>query len=84
MHHVCDARDQSRSLRTVAIDSAHPIARLHALWTLRGLGELDEATILAALEDSNPRVREQAVKLAEGFIAEEGSLKPQMDTDEHR
>jgi putative heme-binding domain-containing protein len=45
--------------------SANPLARLHALWTLDGLGALDDATIAAAMGDAAPGVRENAVRLAE-------------------
>lgn len=39
--------------------------RLHALWTLEGIGALEVRTILKALEDSEAGVRKNAVKLAE-------------------
>jgi putative heme-binding domain-containing protein len=54
-------------LRDTALDRAadRPLARAAALWTLGGLGGLDEPTLLRALRDLDPRVREQAVKLAE-------------------
>ncbi len=39
--------------------------RLHALWTLDGLGQLDEAHVVRALGDAEPGVREAALQLAE-------------------
>ena len=42
-----------------------PLARLHALGTLHGLGELEPVDINAALRDPAPGVREQAVQFAE-------------------
>ena len=42
------------ALRELARSGADPLARIHALWTLHGRGELDEATTLAALRDGNP------------------------------
>lgn len=39
--------------------------RLHALWTLDGLGVLDDATVAEALDDSSPYVRAAAVRLSE-------------------
>ncbi|MBL0169834.1 MAG: c-type cytochrome [Gemmatimonadaceae bacterium] len=43
--------------------------RLHALWTLDGLGMLDAATVMSALADASPHVRAAAVRLAEPWIA---------------
>ena len=40
-------------------------ARLHAMWTLEGLRELNDADLLAGLSDQAAGVRENAVKLAE-------------------
>jgi putative membrane-bound dehydrogenase-like protein len=39
--------------------SASPLARLHALWTLHGLGEA-----VSALDDPDPRVRENALRIS--------------------
>ena len=52
-------------LRQMVTAAPSPLARLHALWTLDGLGALDEASIAAALRDATPGVRENAVVLAE-------------------
>ena len=42
---------------------------LHALYTLDGLGALDDAQIKRALKDKNPSVREHAIQLAEKRLA---------------
>ena len=58
-------------LRAAAIDSTRPpLARLHALWTLDGLGgdALDRATLLGAFADKDPRVAAAAVRLTERFL----------------
>jgi hypothetical protein len=52
----------------MARDHASPNARLHALWTLEGLGALPEALPLAALRDTEPRVRRVAVQLLEARL----------------
>ena len=39
--------------------------RLHALWTLEGLGRLSEDVIRRALKDPDPGIRENAIRLAE-------------------
>jgi putative membrane-bound dehydrogenase-like protein len=45
--------------------SKNPLARLHALCVLDGLGELQPATIVKALSDEAAGVRENALRLAE-------------------
>lgn len=52
-------------LREMAAQSANPLARLHALCTLDGLGELAPASVAKALADPIPGVRENALRLAE-------------------
>ena len=51
-------------LRRVARTSRVPLGRLHALCALDGIGKLDEPILEAALEDSHPGVRRQAVRLS--------------------
>ena len=46
-------------------DSADPRPRLHALWTLDGLGALDDKLILRALKATDPQVRIAGLRLAE-------------------
>ncbi len=53
------------ALQSLVRDSRFPQARLHALWSLEGLGALRNEDILAALKDSAAGVREHAVRLAE-------------------
>lgn len=48
--------------------SRTPLGRIHALWTLQGLHAITETDLLRGLADESPRVREQAVKLAEGQL----------------
>jgi glucose/arabinose dehydrogenase/cytochrome c5 len=47
-------------------DAADPRPRLHALWTLEGLGALDDNLILRALKSSDAQVRMTGLRLAEG------------------
>jgi putative membrane-bound dehydrogenase-like protein len=49
-------------------ESPSALARLHALWTLEGVGKLDGALVEKALEDSEPGVRENAIRLAESHL----------------
>lgn len=46
-------------------ETASPQGRVHALWTLEGLGKLDADLIATALKDSEAGVRENAIILAE-------------------
>lgn len=49
-----------------------PLAQLHALWTLHGLGALDSPTRQHALKSPDDRVRSAAIRLSEG----EGDMYP--------
>jgi glucose/arabinose dehydrogenase/mono/diheme cytochrome c family protein len=46
-------------------NSPDPRPRLHALWTLDGLGALDDKSILQALKSADPQVRMAGLRLAE-------------------
>src|SRR5687767_4381962 len=46
-------------------DGKSPLAKHHALGVLDGLGALDEGTAIAAVGDSDPRVRERGIVMAE-------------------
>ena len=56
-------------LETVARKGASPFGRLHALWTLDGLGLLDDELVALALGDTEAGVRENALRLAEPRLA---------------
>jgi putative membrane-bound dehydrogenase-like protein len=58
-------------LAALARDGRTPQARLHALWTLEGLGRLDPDLIVRALADPAPGVRENAILLAESRLPDE-------------
>jgi putative membrane-bound dehydrogenase-like protein len=51
-----------------------PQARLHALWTLDGLGELTDKDLLTGLSDKTPGVRENALRLAEPRLKQSPAL----------
>jgi len=65
------------ALRKMATGSQHELARTHALWTLEGLGALRETDLTPNLADPtvDPRLRAQALRLAEPFLAESGNLR---------
>lgn len=54
-------------LKQIAVSEERPESRVQALYVLQGLGALDDGTVLRALSDNHPRVRENAIKLAEAF-----------------
>jgi len=47
---------------------AGPVARLHALWTLEGLGQLKVNVLETTLGDRAPKVRAASLRLAEAFL----------------
>lgn len=64
------AADAAPALRDIARGAQMPQGRLHALWTLDGIGTLDNETLAVALRDPDPRVRRQAVLLCEPRAAD--------------
>ncbi len=52
-----------------------PQGRMHALYSLAGLGKLNPESLLTALNDAHPRVREHAIKLAENYSDHANVLK---------
>lgn len=53
------------ALQGLARTSDNPLARVHALWTLEGLGALDAPLVRALLADPAPRIRIQAIRASE-------------------
>jgi len=54
-----------KSLRRVLHDGSSELGRLHALWSLHGINQLNDADLLAGFDDPTPSVREHSVRLAE-------------------
>ncbi|HTI70848.1 MAG TPA: PVC-type heme-binding CxxCH protein [Candidatus Limnocylindria bacterium] len=78
--------DQAPNLRSLVEHSDSPLARLHALWTLQGLKQLDRAVLATGLKDSEPGVRENALQLAEPFLEDAPELQKavsQLTYDSH-
>ncbi|MBK5290427.1 MAG: c-type cytochrome [Acidobacteriia bacterium] len=73
-------------LRRIAQLGRSPLGRLHALWTLEGLGKLDAPLVAQALGDAEPGVRENAIILAETRLADpklvEALLRMEEDKNE--
>ncbi len=58
----------SGPLKKLATSGANSLGRIHALWTLDGMHRLDAPTVRAGLNDADPRVRAQAIRLAEPIL----------------
>lgn len=74
------------SLLKMTGNTDSPMGRLHALWTLEGMGELKPEQIEKALGDPVSGIRENAIKLAELHLADAPQLTKsllllQADTD---
>ncbi len=67
-------RETSQALQELASKSKQPRARLHALWTLEGLGTLSAATLESALTDSHAGVRRNAVRIASRVMVDPNKL----------
>jgi putative membrane-bound dehydrogenase-like protein len=65
-------------LRTLVAEGRRDVARIHALWTLDGVGALQTADVVRALSDPQAAVRENGVRLAEARIATDAALLPHL------
>ena len=52
-------------------------ARLHALWTLRGIGGVDAASLLPLLSDPVPSIKTAALRMMEPFIQKNPAIRVQ-------
>jgi putative membrane-bound dehydrogenase-like protein len=60
--------DTVAGLRSLLGESPEPRARLHALWTLEGLGALRPEDAARALRDASPPVRAEGARLAAALL----------------
>ena len=56
-------------LKVALSQSQSPLARVHALWVLQSFKAADDELLALALSDTDPHVREQALRLCEGRLA---------------
>lgn len=61
-------------LEKLARTSTNPLARLHAFWTLEGLGAVQTELLKMGFSDADSRVRAAAVRIAEPKLAAEREL----------
>jgi mono/diheme cytochrome c family protein len=52
-------------LKTMVRSSNNQLARIHALWTLEGLGSLDAALVRELMKSPDPQIRIQAIRASE-------------------
>src|SRR5262249_51089764 len=65
------------ALREMARSSSSPLGRIHAAWTLEGLGALDGALVREAMQGDDPKMRIQAMRLSESLCkAGDKSFEP--------
>jgi putative membrane-bound dehydrogenase-like protein len=77
---ICERHDKSiaPALTELAKTGNDPRARVHALWALAGLEQMTDEVLRTALDDANPRVREQAVALSESRLQEAAELRQRL------
>ena len=60
--------NESWLARLLHSDKDFGIERLHALWTLEGLGAIDKSLLKIAFKDKDPRVRAGAIRISEYYL----------------
>ncbi len=61
-------------LQKVVQEGAEPLGRMHALWTLDGLGASPRQSAGSAIADSDARVKLAAIRIAEPLLADDPEL----------
>lgn len=70
-------REVAPALKELATRGQDPLGRMHALWTLEGLGLADAILLATVMRDADPRVRQSGVRAAEPLLAKgEAKLLP--------
>jgi mono/diheme cytochrome c family protein len=62
------------ALRAMAASHTDDRARLHALWTLDGLGDVDARVLRGAMKDQSAYVRAAAIRISEPMLRESNNL----------
>lgn len=72
-------KDCDGQLRNLVWNAEAPaVARVRAAWLLEHRSKLDPETVVKLLKDSNPRVREHGVRLAEPYLAKSALVRPRV------
>ncbi len=56
------------ALQKLIASGAEPLGRLHALWTLEGMGKADAAILSTALDDKHEKIRAAAIRISESSL----------------
>jgi mono/diheme cytochrome c family protein/glucose/arabinose dehydrogenase len=67
------------ALTSLAVSHSDHLARIHALWTLEGLGSVTPEIIRVALADPHPQVRAAGVRISEPFMKENAALRDALE-----
>ena len=67
-----------QALKTMAASSPNQLARIHALWTLNGMGEMDVQMLGGALKDADAQIRKTAVWIGEDMVKKDGQVLDQL------
>jgi mono/diheme cytochrome c family protein len=62
------------ALKQLALSGANPLGRLHGLWTLEGMRQLDGVTLTKAMSDPHPKVRAAAMRISEPLLKNQPEL----------
>lgn len=62
-------------LRNIAQNSNKPVARVHALWTLHGIGGIDPASVFACVNTGHPHVVQAALRTGEALLGTQSAKK---------
>ena len=63
------------ALEKLATSAPDARPRLHALWTLDGMGDLRPELVMGALKDESPDVRAAALRLSEHWLAADSAMQ---------
>lgn len=82
---LVDAGDQSvvPDLKRIVADGPNALGRLHALWTLHGLGAVELDPVRTAVRDPDPAVRAAGLRMAERFMETAPDLEPALRSLAH-
>ena len=70
---LVDAKDKNvaPALRVLLQNTGNPLAAIHALWVLEGLGELQASDVLPLLRQNNGAIRTQALSVLPSILTKE-------------
>jgi mono/diheme cytochrome c family protein len=57
------------ALKKLAVDHKQPLAQIHALWTLEGLGVVDKTILTRLFNSKNSDVRVTAIRISEPLVS---------------